>query len=337
MNILTQFKQCDCDSPLKFSARDWWAVIGRTWTSSQRDNVSVIAAGVAFFSLIAVFPLISAAISLFSFFANPGDVDDIIQSFRDLMPSEAFDIIQNQIVTVIDAPSQALGIGIIISLTVAIFSAGAGIRAMMRAMNIAYEEIEKRNFFFFFVYGSMMTLGSFVLIWLSLTVIVGVPALLHFLSLDQTAENAARLLPWLLLIAVFAFAVGVMYRFGPSRRPARKRWVFPGIAFATLSWLFISYGFSKFVAEFGNYNATYGSLSAVVILLVWLWLTANVVIIGAEFNSELERQTLHDTTRGPERPLGRRGATMADFKAKETSLKQAKSEILSPKKTEAPL
>jgi len=204
-------------------------------------------------------------------------------------------------------------------------------------MNIAYEEIEKRNFFFFFVYGSMMTLGSFVLIWLSLTVIVGVPALLHFLSLDQTAENAARLLPWLLLIAVFAFAVGVMYRFGPSRRPARKRWVFPGIAFATLSWLFISYGFSKFVAEFGNYNATYGSLSAVVILLVWLWLTANVVIIGAEFNSELERQTLHDTTRGPERPLGRRGATMADFKAKETSLKQAKSEILSPKKTEAPL
>jgi len=304
--------------------------------SSQRDNVSVVAAGVAFFSLIAVFPLISAAISLFSFFANPGDVDDVMESFRDLMPGEAFDIIQNQIVTVIDAPGQALGVGIIISLTIAVFSAGAGIRAMMRAMNIAYEEIEKRNFFFFLFYGSMMTLGSFVLIWLSLAVIVGVPALLHFLNLNQSAENAARLLPWLLLIVVFAFAVGVMYRFGPSRRPARKRWVFPGIAFATFSWLFISYGFSKFVTEFGNYNATYGSLSAVVILLVWLWLTANVVIIGAEFNSELERQTLCDTTRGPERALGRRGAFMADFKARDTSTREAKAEIISPKETKAP-
>jgi len=247
-----------------------------------------------------------------------------MESFRDLMPGEAFDIIQNQIVTVIDAPGQALGVGIIISLTIAVFSAGAGIRAMMRAMNIAYEEIEKRNFFFFLFYGSMMTLGSFVLIWLSLAVIVGVPALLHFLNLNQSAENAARLLPWLLLIVVFAFAVGVMYRFGPSRRPARKRWVFPGIAFATFSWLFISY------------DATYGSLSAVVILLVWLWLTANVVIIGAEFNSELERQTLCDTTRGPERALGRRGAFMADFKARDTSTREAKAEIISPKETKAP-
>ncbi len=250
------------------------------------------------------------------------------------MPGEAFDVIQNQIVTVLDAPNQALGLGIIISLAVAIFSAGAGIRAMMRAMNIAYEEIEKRNFFTFYAYAILMTFGSFVFIWLSLLLIVGVPAILHFINLDASAEHSARILPWVLLFAVFAFAVGVMYRFGPSRRPARKRWIYPGIAFATLSWLLISYGFSKFVTEFGNYNATYGSLSAVVILLVWLWLTANVIIMGAELNSELERQTIVDTTRGPARALGKRGAAMADFKATHTLLTDAKAEILHPQETQ---
>ncbi len=290
-----------------------------------------MAAGVAFFSLIAIFPLISAAISLFSYFANPGDVDDITGGFRDLMPEQAFDIIQNQIVTVVDAPGEALGLGIIISLGLAIFSAGAGIRAMMRAMNIAYEEIEKRNIFVFYSYAILMTLGSFIFIWLSFLVIIGVPSILNFLNATESAKFSSRFLPWLLLVFVFAFAVGVMYRFGPSRRPAKKRWVYPGIVFATLAWLLISYGFSKFVSEFGNYNATYGSLSAVVILLVWLWLTANVIIIGAELNSELERQTLIDSTRGPARPLGTRGATMADFKASETKQEKASAEILNPK------
>lgn len=246
------------------------------------------------------------------------------------MPGQAFDVIQNQIVTVVDAPNQAMGWGIAISLSVAIFSAGAGIRAMMRAMNIAYQEIEKRNFFVFYAYAILMTLGSFLVIWLSLLLIVGIPAALIFINLESSAEFAARSLPWLLLFAVFAFATGVMYRFGPSRRPAKKRWLSPGIILATTSWLLISYGFSKFVSEFGNYNATYGSLSAVVILLVWLWLTATVIIFGAELNSELERQTIADTTRGPARPLGRRGASVADFKATETKLEEATAEILNP-------
>lgn len=334
MERLTKFEQCTSDSPFKFSWRDWWAAAQRTWVSSHKDNVSVVAAGVAFFSLIAVFPLISAAISIFSYFADPGDVDDITQTVKALMPGQAFDVIQNQIVTVLDAPNQALGLGIFISLSVAVFSAGAGIRAMMRAMNIAYEETEKRNFFLFYAYAILMTLGSFIFIWLSLLVIVGVPAALNFINLTDTAEMVARYLPWVVLVMVFGFSVGVMYRFGPSRRPARKRWIFPGIFFATMAWLFISYGFSKFVAEFGNYNATYGSLSAVVILLVWLWLTANVIIIGAELNSELERQTIVDTTRGPLRALGQRGATMADFKAKDTSIQKVASEIMEPKDTE---
>ncbi|WP_409432141.1 YihY/virulence factor BrkB family protein [Litorimonas sp. RW-G-Af-16] len=335
MNQNFEFEQTTADSPFRFTLKDWWAVIKRTAVTCQQDNVTVVAAGVAFFSLLAVFPLISAAISLFSFFANPTDVDDITETVSALMPGEAFDVIQNQIVTVLDTPDQALGWGIVISLSVAVFSAGAGIRAMMRAMNIAYQELEKRNFIVFYIYAGLMTLGSLMFIWVSLFVIVGIPAFLKFIRLEGLTDMIARFLPWLLLIAIFSFATGVMYRFGPSRRPARKRWVYPGIAFATLSWLLISYGFSKFVAEFGNYNATYGSLSAVVILLVWLWLTANVIIVGAELNSELERQTIADTTRGHVRALGRRGAFMADYVASDTALSDAQDEMINPQETDS--
>ncbi len=334
---LLKFEQTGEDSPLKFSFWDWWSVLRRTFVSAQRDNITVVAAGVAFFSLLAVFPLISAAISLFGFFANPGDINEISETVRALMPGEAFDVIQRQIVTVLDAPDETVGLGIIISLSVAIFSAGAGIRAMMRAMNIAYREIEKRNFFLFYLYAGLMTLGSFVFIWISLIVIVGIPSVLRFLYLDGIVNFVALTLPWLLLVLVFGFAVGVMYRFGPSRRPARKRWIYPGMTMATVSWLIISYGFSKFVSEFGNYNATYGSLSAVVILLVWLWLTANVIIFGAELNAELERQTIADSTRGPARPLGRRGAAVADFKAVGTSESIAMDEVVHPKETSNPV
>lgn len=324
------FAQCDVDSPWKFKGKDWWAVTKRVFWASQHDNVGVIAAGVAFFSLLAVFPLISAALSTFSFFADPGDVDGITDTVAALMPGEAFNILENQVETVLSANLETVSFGIILSLGFALFSAGAGIRAMMRAMNVAYEEIESRNPAVFFFFGLLMTIGSLVFVWLSLFVIIGVPAALTYANLDETARLAARFLPWILLVSVFSFACGVMYRFGPSRRPARKRWLYPGIGFALVSWLAISFSFSKFVQAFGRYNEVFGGLASVIILLIWLWLTAMVVILGAQINSELERQTIADTTRGPARPLGKRGAAMADFVAKLTPRKKAMEEVVDP-------
>lgn len=324
------FAQCDADSPWKYTAKDWWAVTKRVFWAAQYDNVGVIAAGVAFFSLLAVFPLISAALSTFSYFADPSDVDGITRTVAALMPGEAYKILENQVETVLSADVEAVSFGIVISLGFALFSAGAGIRAMMRAMNVAYEEVESRNPLVFFTFGFLMTIGSLVFVWLSLFVIIGVPAALTYANLDGTAEIATRFLPWILLVTVFSFACGVMYRFGPSRRPARKRWIYPGIAFALFSWMAISVGFSKFVQAFGRYNETFGGLASVIILLIWLWLTAMVIIIGAEINSELERQTIADTTRGPARPLGKRGAVMADFVAKFTTRKKAMGEVVDP-------
>jgi len=272
-----------------------------------------VAAGVAFFTLLAIFPLITACLSLYGLFADPSQIEGLLYSVNSVLPKEAWDILNGQITSVITAPNAGLGLGIAIGLLIALWSAGAGIRAIMRAMNIAYGEKETRNMATFYTLASSMTLAVIIFVWVSLAVIIGVPAFLALMKLEGLTVGFSRTLPWLLLILVFAFSSGVLYRFGPSRRPAKKRWVMPGIIFTTVTWLVQSFAFSKFIAAFGNYNAVYGSLSAVIILLIWFWLTAYTVIVGAELNAEMERHTTVDTTRGPDRPLGQRGAAMADF------------------------
>ena len=305
---------CCARSPFEFSARDWWTIIRRTWQEIHHDNVTIVAAGVAFFTLRAIFPMITACLSIYGMFADPGQVQGLMKSVNSVLPAQAWGILQRQITAVITAPNAGLGLGIAISLLVALWSAGAGIRAIMRAMNIAYGETEKRNLVTFYGIASSMTLAVILFVWLSLAVIIGVPAFLAVMKLEGLTVGISRAIPWLLLISVFASSSGVLYRFGPSRRPAKKRWVMPGIIFTTVTWLLQSFAFSKFIAAFGNYNAVYGSLSAVIILLIWFWLTAYTVIVGAELNAEMERHTTVDTTRGPDRPLGQRGAAMADYR-----------------------
>lgn len=306
--------QSTVTTPWNFTLRDWRQIAFRVVSQIQYDNVSVVAAGVAFFSLLAVFPLITAGISIYGFFADPSDVQGLLASVSSVLPRDAWNVLNDQINAVVNAPTGNLGLGIAIGLLIALWSAGAGVRAIMRAMNIAYGEQENRSFAAFYAIAGSMTLSMIIFMWVALVVIIGVPAILNFLKLSGAVETFTRVLPWLLLVSMFGFASGILYRFGPSRRPAKKRWVFPGIVFTTIAWLGLSYGFSKFVAYFGQYNATYGSLSAVILLLIWFWLTAFVVIVGAELNAEMERQTTADTTRGPDRPLGKRGAAMADYR-----------------------
>lgn len=308
--------QSDVEWPWKFSARDWKQILTRVGREVGNDNVGVVAAGVAFFCLLAVFPLITACLSIYGYFADPSDVQDMLLSVSGVMPSEAWVLLNEQMSNVVAQPDAKLGVGIAAGLLVALYSAGAGIRAIMRAMNIAYGEVESRGFAKFYALAASMTLSTILFLWVALAVIIGVPALLSVLRLDGAAELVTRALPWILLVAMFAFASGILYRFGPSRRPAKKRWVYPGIIFTTATWLVLSAGFSFFVANFGQYNATYGSLGAVIVLLMWFWLTAFVVIVGAELNAEMERQTSVDTTRGPPRPAGKRGAVVADFTSK---------------------
>lgn len=305
---------CEADAPWRFSFKDWLRVIQFTGAEIEHDNVAVIAAGVAFFSLLAVFPLITACLSIFGYFADPAAVEQQLSAVSSVLPKEAWDILDAQIKAVTNAPNKGLGLGILFGLSLALYSAGSGIRAMMRAMNVAYGEREKRGRVHFYALAISMTVSVTVFMFVALAIIVGVPALLNFVNLDKAASRLAGYMPWIILISVFAFSTAALYRIGPSRRPAKFRWILPGVIFSTLAWMGMSYLFSTFVAEFGNYNKTYGGLSAVIILLVWFWLTAFVVIVGAELNAELERHTCVDTTRGKDRPLGERGAAMADYR-----------------------
>lgn len=307
------FTQRHVHTPLHFTAREYLRIAARTIVQTSRDNVSVVAAGVAFFALLSMFPLISALLSVYGYFADVSDIQAMSGMMEPLLPEQAWAIIAGQIEAVVSAPNRTLSVRIIISLLLAFYTAGAGIRALLRAMNVAYNETERRGVLRFTLTGAAMTLGLFVFIYATLFVVVGIPAALRFFQMEETATLIGGALPWVVLIGAFSLGAAVIYRFGPSRRPARKRWVMPGVIFTTLSWLGISWGFSFFVRTFGQYEATYGGLSAVIVLLLWFWLTAMTVIVGAEINAEMERQTLSDTTRGPDRLLGQRGARMADF------------------------
>lgn len=298
---------------MRFPRRVYWSVLKRTVSEIQSDNVAIIAAGVAFFTMLAIFPLITACLSIYGLFADPVQVQQQIAAIAPLLPSESWKLLDTQIRAVTEAPPERLRLGIAVGLVFALWSAGAGIRAIMQAMNIAYGERETRNPAAFLALAGALTLSVTLFMWLALAVIIGVPALLAMLHLGGIAAIVTRYMPWIIIVLLFACATFILYRVGPSRRQAKFRWVFPGVLFATVSWLFISGGFSLFVSEFSNYNKFYGSLSAVIILLVWFWLTAFVVIVGAELNAELERHTSADTTRGYRRPLGKRGAAMADY------------------------
>ena len=305
---------CNAATPFGFNRKDLWHISKCSFGEINRDNVSIVAAGVAFFALLALFPLITGCLSIYGYLADPTSAEGHLSLVSGLLPEEVWSLINGQVQSVASAPKTGLGLRIICSLLLALWAAGAGIRAMMRALNIAYDEKEKRNPIKFYGLAFILTMSMTIFISASLVVLVGLPTVLSFLKLEDISGILTKWVPWGLLIAIFALTTTVLYRYGPSRRPAKMRWLLPGVLFATIVWLIISAGFSYFVTHFSTYNATYGSLSAVIILLVWLWLTAFIVIMGAEINAEMERYTLVDTTRGPDRPIGQRGAAMADYR-----------------------
>lgn len=304
---------CCVTNPLQFSLTDWWVITKRSYAEIDEDNVAIVSAGVAFFSMLAIFPMITAGLSIYGFFADPVAAQAQLNAISGLLPPDVWVLINDQVQAVIGTSNKSIGLKIILGTLATLWASGAGIRAMVRGLNIAYGEVDTRRFFIKTGLTTTFTLGAVVMMLISLGVIIGVPSALMLLRLDGIIASLTKTLPWGLLVLAFGFSCTILYRYGPNRRPAKLRWVIPGVIFATLSWLLISAGFSKFVSAFGTYNKTYGSLGAVVVLLVWLWLTNFVIMMGAEINGEMERHTTRDTTRGPDRPIGQRGAAMADY------------------------
>jgi membrane protein len=300
------------ESPTDIPAKGWKDIAARTFAEAKSDHVPTLAAGVAFFALLALVPAMVAFVSLYGLLADPTDVARHVGDLLGAAPSEVQDLVTNQLEAVTSEASGSIGFGLIGGVLVALWSASAGMKHVIEALNAAYDEEEGRGFVRQRGLALLFTIGAVLFMVAAVVVLTVVPAVLEGSPLGPAAETAINVARWPALALAFAVGLAVLYRFGPSRDDARWRWVTPGAGLATVLWILASAGFSFYVARFGSYNETYGSLGGVVVAMLWLFLTAYVVLMGAELDAEMERQTLHDTTQGPEEPLGHRDAMAAD-------------------------
>lgn len=300
------------DAPLEIPARGWKQVLWRVKDEIGNDNLSIVAAGVAFYALLALFPALTALVMVYGLLADPGEVSAQLAPLRSLMPGGAFAILDEQLTAMASRETVTVGIGLIFSLALAIWSSAKGIKALFMAMNIAYEERESRGFIRLNLIALLFTAAAVVFVVAAIGLIAGLPAAVAFIDFGGVIERATLWLRWPLIALMAIGALAVLYRWGPSRASAKFRWITPGAVVATLLWLAGSIAFSFYVENFGSYNETYGSLGAVVILLMWFFVSAYCVCLGAELNAELEHQTRRDSTTGPVKPAGSRNAYVAD-------------------------
>lgn len=310
--MANQHHASEATQPRQLSARDWKAVGKRVKSEINRDNLSIVAAGVAFYAFFALFPAIAALVSIYGLIANPSDVERLVNGLQGVVPQQVTAIISSQLEQVATAGGTQLGVGVLVGILVSLWSATKGTKSLMTALNIAYEEEEDRSFFRLNGLALLLTLGAVIGVIVAVLAVVVAPALLGNLGLPGAVQVAISWLRWPLLALLAIFGLGVFYRLAPSRRPAQWRWISYGSVTATLLWLIASGLFSWYVSNFGSYNETYGSMAAIIILLLWFYLSAYVILLGAELNSEMERQTTRDTTVGGPQPRGRRGASSAD-------------------------
>lgn len=296
-------------SPPQIPADGWKDVLWRTWHEFNRDRVMAIAGGVTFFTLLAIFPAIAAFVSLYGLFF---DIDQVSAQLSDLaafVPQSALGLIEGQMVRLATARTDALSLAFVVSLFLSVWTANASMNSLFLGLNVVYGEQEKRNFFFRRMVTYGFTFAALVFGTVATAILVAIPIALRLLGLGETLLVPLR---WLLLLLVATCAFAVVYRYGPSRQPPRWRWVLIGAGLAAGGWIVGSLGFSWWVNHLARFDATYGPLGTVMVFMMWIWVSIVVVLLGAELSAEMEHQTARDSTTGPERPIGSRGAAMAD-------------------------
>jgi membrane protein len=316
----------DANTPSHIGWQGWKDILWRVVAEFSADRVTLIAAGATFYSLLALFPALAAFVSLYGFVADPTTIADHIAFLGGFLPSGGLDLIKSQLQSLVSADESALSFGFLLGLALALYSANNGILTLFEAMNIAYDEAEKRSYLKLYGTSLLFTLGAIIIAILAIISVGVVPAVLAFMGLGGVAETLISLARWPVLFAAAAFGISLLYRYGPSRERAKWRWVTWGGVIATALWLLASILFSWYLTNFADYNATYGSLGAVIGFMMWTWISTTIIILGAELNSEMEHQTARDSTTGPERPMGSRGAAMADTLGKRSDKAGAKEE-----------
>ena len=277
-------------SPAQIPGRGWWIAIKQTVNGFNDDRLMTEAAGVTFYTLLALFPALASLISLYGLFADPATIRDQMQMAQGVIPDGGLDIIQQQVKALTANGHQALGFGLIVGLLVSLWSANSGVKSLFDALNIVYHEREARSFVRRTLVSFCFTLGAIVFLIVSLTSIVIVPIVFNYIGLASDLPLILAVLRWPLMLITLTLFFSLIYRFGPSRNRVKWRWVSWGSAFAAVAWVVVSLAFSYYVANFGSYNKTYGSLGAAIGFMTWIWISAMVVLLGGELNAELERQ-----------------------------------------------
>ncbi|MDA9476295.1 ribonuclease BN [Bradyrhizobium sp. CCBAU 65884] len=299
-------------SPLEIPWKGWKDIFWRTYQRIDEDRLLATAGGVVFFGLLAIFPAVTALVSSYGLFADPKTISANLQMLATMLPEGSFQIVEDQVARVVSHGSTTLGATFLFGLVLAIWSANAGVKAIFDALNVAYEEREKRSFIKLNMVSLAFTVGGIVALLVMVGLVVAFPLALNHLGMAPESKLIVALARWPLMFLVLLVALAILYRFAPSRDAPRWQWLSLGAVIAAILWIAGSALLSWYLSEFANYNATYGSLGAAIGLMTWMWMSAIVIMFGAELNSEIERQTLKDTTEGPSKPLGTRDAVSAD-------------------------
>ncbi|RHW19290.1 YihY/virulence factor BrkB family protein [Sphingomonas gilva] len=306
----------DAHSPWAMPRAAWWQILKRVWVETGTDNISLASAGVAFFAFLSFVPLIGSVVLIYGLAADPASIASLVRDLFELMPADAASIVSRQLQDLVATASTTKGWALALALATSLYGGMRASSGIIMALNIAYEESETRSFLWLNVVTLAFTAGLVVaglgLILLS-SLLVAMEALLS--GWHEAVIWTARGVIWLLAGAALSFLVAVTYRYAPDRARAKWVWITPGSLLMTIGGLILTAGFSTYVAHFGSYNATYGALGAIVVFLLWLYLLAYLLCIGAEVNAELEKQTAIDTTAGRSRAAGKRGAAVADLVA----------------------
>ena len=296
-------------APERIPPMGWRDILWRTWQEVNADKLPSVAGGVTFYTLLAVFPAVAAFVSLYGLFADVGTVRKELNELAAFVPTEVLSLVGDQMMRIATQENAGLSLALGVSVLLSLWTANAGIAALFDGLNVAYDEVEKRNFVVRRALTYAFTAALVAFATLVTGVLVAVPIYLRKLGLIDSWLAPFR---WVVLTALAACAFAVLYRFGPSRQHAQWRWVRWGALFAAIAWIVGSLGFSWYVNNVAHYDVTYGSLGAAIGFMMWIWFSVMVVLIGAELNAEIEHQTALDSTTGAPLPMGVRGAAMAD-------------------------
>lgn len=299
-------------SVLQLSPSSWWQVTKRVFSKLQEHNLPLIAAGVAFYCLLAIFPLLGAIISMYGLLVSPQELQEHMALLINVVPAESRYIIEEQLTNLTEKSSSTLGWGFLFSVLLSLWSSSKGANALITACNITYSEAHGRSFFKGVFARITCTISIILTVIVALICITILPKAVSWATNDLISAKQASWMSLPVMLLLFNVSLSALYRYAPNRKSAQWRWVTPGSMFATLLWIAASYGFSFYLSEFASYNKTYGSVGGIIVLLMWLYLSAYIILIGAEVNSAIELQTSADSTVGNDKPIGKRGAFVAD-------------------------